>query len=279
MDDFGTSRTVHTVRFPNIIMAIKDIDVSKYYLGLNERKKIKERINEVADEVRNWLNPIIDLQELPYSYHANGTHNSIEQWMASESRSIYCFRGEYPYPSHLRKVNIVDNVNEIPNEAVVYMSNPFSSNGNYDNRYYDIKNPVILDIAYVGTTSTHSIRVTKNTEQVFWSASKPFGLGNYRTGYKFTRLKDSLQEQLKDTGYFNVLSVAILSNSLKIYSVTQLYNMLNDEYINICKRNDLIPSDSFLLATSLNKKYEHLKRENGHIRIPVGKILDRLNTI
>ena len=252
MDDFGTSRTVHTVRFPKISMAIQDIEVSKYYVGLNERKNIRDRINQVADEVRSWLNPIINLQELSYSYHVNGTHNSIEQWMASEIRPIYCFRGEYPYPSHLRKVNIVDNVNEIPNEAVVYMSNPFS---------------------------THSIRVTKNTEQVFWSASKPFGLGNYRTGYKFTRLKDSLQEQLKDTGYFNVLSVAILSNSLKIYSVTQLYNMLNDEYINICKRNDLIPSDSFLLATSVNKKYEHLKRENGHIRIPVGKILDRLNTI
>lgn len=279
MDNFGTSRTVHTVRHPSIISAIAELDVAAYYLSLNERRYIKEQVNQVSDKLRSWLLPIIDLSELPYSYHVNGTHNSIEQWLASETRPVYCLRGEYPYPAHLRKVNIVDTVGQIPADAVVYMSNPFSSTGNYDDRYYNIKNPVILDIAYVGTTAQHQIRLTKNTEQVFWSGSKPFGLGNFRTGYKFTRNKDVLQEQLKDTGYFNLLSVDILSIALATYSVTELNSKFGGQYSEICNRNKLTPSDSYLLAISSDSMHEHLRREDGNIRIPIGKLLDELNKI
>lgn len=277
MDNFGTSRTVYTVRHPEISAAIAKLNVADYYLSLDERKYIKERIDQVAIELRNWLSPVVDLTALPYSYHVNGTHNSIEQWMASETRPIYCLKGEYPYPSQLRQVYIVDTVAHIPNDAVVYMSNPFSSTGNYDTRYYDIKNPIILDIAYVGTTAAYQLVITPNTEQVFWSGSKPFGLGNFRTGYRFARNKDILQEQLKDTGYFNLLGIDILSTSLSPYSVTELHSKFYNQYVDICDRNNLTPSDSYLLASTTSDVCAHLKREDGTIRIPIGKLLAELN--
>jgi hypothetical protein len=276
MDNFGTSRTVHTVRHLKILNAMKDLHLNYYYLSLNERKIIKSKVDEVAEQVRSWLKDIIDLSELPYSYPVSGTHSSIEQWIASETRPIYCFKGEYPYLSHLRKINIIEMVEEIPTEAVVYMSNPFSSTGNYDDRYYSIKNPIILDIAYVGTTAKNTISLTANTEQVFWSASKPFGLGNFRAGYKFTRIKDSLQEQIKDTGYFNLVSIDVLSIAISSYSVTDLYEKFHNSYIDICVRNNLETSDSYLLASSKNPIHEYLKREDGNIRVPVGLILDQI---
>lgn len=279
MDNFGTSRTVHTVRHTQILNAIKDLNLSEYYLSLNERKIIKNKVEQVAVQVRDWLKDIIDLDALPYSYPVSGTHSSIEQWMASETRPIYCLKGEYPYPSHLRKINIVDLVEEIPTEAVVYMSNPFSSTGNYDNRYYSIKNATVLDIAYVGTTAKKVINLTENTEQVFWSPSKPFGLGNFRAGYKFTKIKDSLQEQIKDTGYFNLASIDILSIAMSFYSVTELHTKFYNSYTDICTRNNLEASDSFLLASSKNPIHEYFKREDGNIRIPVGLILDKINYI
>jgi hypothetical protein len=279
MDNFGTSRTVHTVRHPKILNAIKELNLDEYYLSLNERTIIKNKVNQVSQQVRNWLKDIIDLSELAYSYPVSGTHSSIEQWMAGETRPIYCLKGEYPYPANLRKINIVDTVAEIPSEAVVYMSNPFSSTGKYDDRYYSIKNPIILDIAYVGTTAKKIINLTKNTEQVFWSASKPFGLGNFRVGYKFTRIKDSLQEQLKDTGYFNLASIDILAIAISLYSVTELYEKFYDSYTDICIRNNLKASDSYLLALSNDPVHEYLKREDGNIRVPVGVIIDKINYI
>lgn len=275
MDDFGTSRTVHTVRHPEIFKKLKQLNVDDFYLSLNERSHIKKRINQVAVDLINWLKPVCDLSELKHYYHVNGTHNSIEQWMAGETRPICCLRGEYPYPSHLRKITIVDNVKDIPIDSVVYMSNPFSSNGNYDNRYSEITNPLVLDIAYVGTTKLVPFKITENTEQVFWSASKPFGLGNFRTGYRFSRKPDPLQDGLKDTGYFNLLGVELLSLAIGMFKVDELHELYNDRYTNICIRNNLIPSDSFLLASSLDTKYKHLMREDTNIRIPVGKILEK----
>lgn len=274
MDDFGNSRTVYMVRNNKILDWLSTVKVSDFYLSVSDRTKIKTRADATANLLKQWLEPIIDLSAFEGFYHSNGTHSSIEQWMASEQRPICCLRGEYPYPSKLRNITVVNSVEEIPDNAVVYMSNPFSANGNYDLRYEQIKNPVVLDIAYVGTTKQRSINITPNTEQVFWSASKPFGLGNFRTGYRFSRKKDLLQENIKDTGYYNLLGIEALNYAISNFTVTELFELYYTTYEKICTRNNLMTTDSFLLAISTDTKYNHLRREDGTVRISVGKILE-----
>lgn len=275
MYDFGQSRTVPSVRWRNIRTGLLDLYVHEHYLGMDDRKSIKKRIDDTAAATRKWLEPIVDLSALSYHYHTNGTHGAIEQWLAAETRQIACLRGEYPYPRHLRKsMKVVDSVADIPEGAVVYMSNPFSATGSWDARYDQISNPMVLDIAYVGTTKQHTLVLRDNVEQVFWSASKPFGLGHFRTGYKFTRYPDDLQEQLKDTGYFNVLSVEVLSMALQTFSATSRWETLHDRYKKICVDCGLNPSDTYLIATSTDAKFLHLAREDGTLRVPTGKVLE-----
>ncbi len=169
---------------------------------------------------------------------------------------------------------VVDSVGDIPDDAVVYMSNPFSATGRWDGRYDQIPNPMVLDIAYVGTTGPSKLVIHDNVEQVFWSASKPFGLGHFRTGYKFTRHRDDLQEQIKDTGYFNALSVEVLGAALLSFSVTSRWEKVIDRYEKICADCSLTPSDTYLIATSTDAKYMHLAREDGTMRVPIGKVLE-----
>lgn len=274
-DVFGKSRTVHTVRWTEVAEVLSSLNPSDFYASLHERRAIKSKIDSVAQEIRDWLAPAIDLSTFNHAYHVNGTHNSIEQWLATETRPIACLRGDYPYPRHLRaSILVVDTVSDIPADCVVYMSNPFSSTGKFDDRYAAIHNPVILDCAYIGTTLPNRILVTDNTEQVFWSASKPFGLGNYRTGYRFCRTADLFQDQLKDTGYFNVFGIELLHRCLQLFSVFGAYNTLETEYVNICKEYALLPSDSFLIAHSDAIEYNHFAREDGVKRIPTGRLLD-----
>jgi hypothetical protein len=276
MDNFGHSRTIHTVTWPEIAKSIEELLVKDYYVGLRHRTRICARINEVAEQTREWLRPVIDLDSLAHAYHVNGTHNSIEQWLATESRSICCLRGEYTYPLHLRPdIQVVDDVVSIPKDCVVYMSNPFSATGLYDERYDLIQNRIVLDIAYVGTTGPAHIRIRDNVEQVFWSGSKPFGLGNFRSGYRFSRKPDSLQEQLKTTGYFNWLSIEILNRAMLSLNVFAGWQRLESDYLTICRRNFLEASDSYLIAISKSLDHLRFKREDGTLRIPAGLILDR----
>lgn len=275
MYDFGQSRTIPAVRWRIVRAMLEPLRPDDYYLGMGDRGANKTKVDDVAAKVRKWLEPITDLSCLPHHYHTNGTHGAIEQWLSSETRTVCCLSGEYPYPRHLRRdMVVVDSINDIPPGSVVYMSNPFSATGRWDARYDLIANPMVLDIAYVGTTGPGKLRIRDNVEQVFWSASKPFGLGHFRTGYKFTRTRDELQEQIKDTGYFNMLSVEVLSIALQTFGVTSRWETVLDRYLKICADCHLSASDTYLIATSADANHLHFAREDGTLRVPTGKVLE-----
>lgn len=277
MYDFGASRTIPSVRWRAVLSNLDKLEnYSHYYRGLDDRSEIKKKVDDTADLTRAWLRPIVNLDDLPFHYHVNGIHGAIDQWLAAETRLVCCLSGEYPYPRHLRKsVLVVDRVEDIPFGAVVYMSNPFSATGKWDPRYDAIwHNRIVLDLAYVGTTAKYNLVLKENVEQVFWSPSKTFGLGHFRTGYRFCRTRDDLAEQIKDTGYFNVLSVDVLRMALQTFDVTSRWNHVSWRYCKICVDCDLEPSDTYLIATSKDAKYLHLAREDGTLRIPIGKVLE-----
>jgi hypothetical protein len=277
MDDFGKAKSVHMIRWPVIRDQITNLCASSYYGGLYQRDEIHSDIVTVSNMVRDWLGNVIDLSPFQFSYPVNGIHNSIEQWLSTETRPIYCFRGEYPYAMSLTdRITVVDDVVEIPNGSVVYMSNPFSSTGMYDNRYYNITAPVILDLAYVGTTASFKIDITPNTEQVFWSGSKCFGLSCFRMGYRFTKKPEPMQEILKTVGYTNWQGVNILKLALESYGPFDTHALVKPHYDSIIMRNSLVASDSYLLGLSKDKKHEIFAREDGVFRVPVGRILDKI---
>jgi hypothetical protein len=278
VDDFGSLKSVHMIQWPTIKNKIDTLSLSDHYAGLHQRMDINQDVIDTAAQLRQWLSPIVDLSGFPHAYHVNGTHSSIERWLAGERRVIYCLKGEYPYAAALTdRIITVDSIDQISTDAVVYMSNPFSSSGKYDDRYQLIKNPVILDIAYVGTTDNYRFDITPNTEQVFWSASKCFGLGCFRTGYRFTRVSDPMQDILAKVGYTNWLGVNLLRLALNTYGPFDTWQLLKDHYHNILVRNNMDSSHSYLLGLSCDQR-QHAKfaREDGTLRVPVGRVLDRL---
>lgn len=277
MDNFGNSKAIHTVRLPAVQAMLKQLSAEQYYGSLDNRTEIKQSIIDLGNLIKDWLKPVIDCSDFTYVYHSNGTHASIEQWLLKETRPIYCFRGEYTYPLHLRdNITVIDTVDQLPDNAVVYMSMPFSATGKYDDRYVQVPNPVILDLAYVGTTHLHKIEITPNTEQIFWSGSKAFAIGHYRTGVRFTKTPDATQEHINSVGYVNWLGLDVLSKCVDMYSVLDLYNMFEDTYYRICLNNNLQKSDTFLIAHGTEHKYNWLAREDGTLRVPTGLILDKM---
>ena len=276
MDDFGSHKSVHMIRWPRIRDGLEKLLAADHYGGLFQRDQISEDIKRTAQLTREWLSPVVDLTAFPYCYHVNGTHNSIERWLASETRPIYVLTGEYPYAQSLRPdIHVVSDSDQIPQGAVAYISNPFSSTGNYDPRYHQIRVPVILDLAYVGTTAPHCFAITPNTEQVFWSGSKTFGLGCFRTGYRFTKTRDPMQDILANVGYANWLSVHTLAMALRTYGPFDTHQLVAEIYDKIIRDNDLLSSHSYLLGLGQDvARYGVFAREDGQLRVPVGRVLD-----
>lgn len=275
MDNFGNSRTVHTIVWQEVSDLFNQLHAQEHINFIQNKHNNKQKFAECVSAVKEWLMPIVDLDKFKNVYPTNGTHSALDIWLARETRPVYCLEGEYTYiTARNSKVSVVPTVYDIPAGAVVYLSNPFSATGSYDDRYFEITNPIVLDISYIGTTKPYNLVLTPNVESVYWSVSKPFGLGSMRTGFEFHKNEKFVQRNLLDAGYFNSFGVEIITQCVKLFGVTEKYTQYQTQYEKICNDNDLICGDSLLLATSQSAEWDHFKRENGINRLPVAKILE-----
>lgn len=198
-----------------------------------------------------WLKPVIDLSDF-YVYPINGITEGLNYWMGNESRSIIRDPGDYEW------VDTSTGTHEVK-----YISVPNSIDGNFKEIPIDI--PVVLDIAYVGTTAIQKIPVTPNIEKVFFSLSKPFGLRNIRTGWYFTRKPDIKLHRLHiKANYYNYVAHNIAELVISQFSVDYVYNKFVNKQKNICNQYNLIPSDTVWLAISSSDNYYMYRRHESH---------------
>ena len=113
----------------------------------------------------------------------------------------------------------------------------------------------------MGSTQVQKIDLPKNTEFVFYSFSKPFGVRNIRTGWIFTRQPDTRLQALTHSAkyynyYANSVSEAIIAN----FDIDYVYQQLRFTQELVCARYGFEPSDSVWLAQTTDKRYEKFVR-------------------
>ena len=113
--------------------------------------------------IREYLNPLINLDELKWAYPSNGIHESID-WMCNRLPSYQVFEGEYRYPTFIKRpINVAKTIDDILPNIPLYMSNPFSATGNFDSRYHEVCDrydiPIYLDLAFVGSTGPFKLKL------------------------------------------------------------------------------------------------------------------------
>jgi len=275
-ESFGNSKAIHSP----VDFGIKkqlDCQYGSYIESTNENtgtssEKRRNRWNVCAEQVKKFLSPVINLEDYKWMYPTNGIHDSIDMMCAS-LEEYQVFIGDYRYPTFVKRpIHVANNVNDLLPSVPLYMSNPFSANGNYDKRYDEVINgdkniDVYLDLAFIGTTGPLKINVNKKVRQIFWSVSKPYGLGLLRAGIRFSRREEILQRELQGVGYFNhaiidVFKAVTLQSS--VFSKKEEYNLMQNA---ICKQFDLTPSDSYLLGTTKDNTWDRMKRDTGINRV------------
>ena len=123
--------------------------------------------------------------------------------------------------------------------------------------------PTAVDLAYVGSTKVKRIELPKNTEYVFYSLSKPFGVRNVRTGWIFTRQPDERLDALTHSAkYYNYYANSVAEKIISHFDIDYVYNKLSKKQKDVCNEYNFVPSDSVWLATTDSPAYDKFKRGN-----------------
>ena len=257
------SRWVQSPVWPEVEKLLKKIKISDtYYLRGNN--KASGELKSVIELHREWVKSIIDLSEFPHAYVTSGATEAINHWRMTDKRPWQYFKGDYQWPQIISK-----NGNEnkyLNSKEVLYVSNPACSTGNFVS-LKNINNPVILDCAYITATAIKKITVPKNTEQVMFSFSKGFGLIGQRCGLVYTKEPHPTLEPLNSVECFNYASSKIMEAMMDNFTVDEMYNKYKGIQKEVCDKYDLIPSDTYFVATSTDPFYKKLRRNENTARL------------
>ena len=163
-------------------------------------------------------------------------------------------------------------VDEIQPDKLLYISNPACATGNIIS-LDKVDNPVILDCAYVGSTGIHRIDPPINTEQIWFSFSKGWGLIGQRSGLVFSKRPHRSLNIMKRVEAWNYTSVEICLAIIANYDIDTVYNEYKQKQLQVCTDMKLTPSDCFFIANSTDNKYEQRRRTGEIARLDLSKLL------
>tara|TARA_Y100000590_G_scaffold402163_1_gene487660 strand:+ start:3553 stop:4470 length:918 start_codon:yes stop_codon:yes gene_type:complete len=285
-ESFGKSKAIHSPVDLDIKKALT-YQYGSYVESTNENtgtssEKRRDKWNVCAEQVRKFLSPVIDTSEYKWAYPTNGIHESIDA-MCNWVDEYQIFKGEYRYSSFVKTPkHIATTPEDLIDGVPLYMSNPFSATGCFDERYEEVINSdldidIYLDLAFIGTTGPHKIPVNKKVKQIFWSVSKPYGLGLLRAGIRFSRREELIQRELQGVGYFNHAIIDVFKAVTLNSSVFDKKEMYRQKQEAICSQFNLIPSDSYLLGTTFDSAWDRFKRESGVNRVCLTPAYESMN--
>lgn len=233
-------------------------------------------LDEAEQTHREWVKDIVDLSDFKYCYFVNGATDAIHHWRMTDNREWQklCY-GEYNYPDSLGTDGTVTCdvpgqymdadthrsgiPGKIDSDKPLYISIPSAADGNiFDPGKIDA--PVILDCTYVGTTSIQKIKVPRNTEQTFFSFTKPFGLVGQRLGLVYTKEPHKSLHPLKQFENWNYSGVRTIQMLMEKFAVDEMWNRFKDKQNSICRKYNFKPSDVFFLATTKDLYYKRRRR-------------------
>lgn len=204
------------------------------------------------------LNSIKGLESFPRRDLINGTTQTFDEaYMKYAHRRLRLFRGEYRY--HTRCVPSWQFIEDEPlaiNDYVI-VSAPFCSTGDVHPQMLELLEtcsrlhiPVILDCAYFGTCADFHLDVNHPAiESVSFSLSKGTGMGDVRSGIRFSHLNDNFpicqQNNYNHTVLFAAKVGLYMMQTFSPDFIPERYQSVQKA---VCKKLEITPTKCMHLA-------------------------------
>lgn len=235
------------------------------------------------------LNTLVGIEKYPYCCYSNGTTESFDKfYLANSKRRFRCFKGEYLYHElswrdRFAWSYIEDDQLDI-NDAVI-ISFPFADTGNEHISYKSLmaeceeKNiPVLVDLAYYTISSGMTIDLNFDCiTDITFSLSKTFPVSHARIGIRLSKVDndDSLFVYQKNR-YTNRLGAHLGLTLINNFESDYIVNRYKDRQIDICKKLNVIPSNTVLFGIG-NEQWQEYNRGTATNRLSFHRILHEQN--
>lgn len=229
-----------------------------------------EVTEEYISTIKQWImstsnNVLSNLTRFEYSDVTVGTTQSFDEaYLRYCNRQLRVFSNEYGY--HKRSVNCkfldADGV-YVPldiNDWVI-VSLPFSGNGYISDMYSILlkdaeeKNvPVLIDCAWFGTCAGVDINLlSPSIQEVTFSLSKGIGLGNMRTGIRFSNYTTGYIRQQNEYTHLVKSNMQLGIWQMNKFSPDYISNKYQKAYTAMCVELGMKPTKCMHVAFYNNK--------------------------
>ncbi len=194
------SKKTHAVYDYEFIKKLKSIPWSDWMMSPHGVRCQQDYLSFYEQWIKlSQLNKIHGLDRFTQKHIINGTTQSFDEaFFRYKNRRLRFFRGEYAY--HRRVVSHWAYLEDCPleKEDYIIISAPFCTTGEVHPLYSSIMDvathmnvPVLIDCAYFGTCENLDLNLNYPCiESVSFSLSKGLGLGDIRSGIRFSHFDD-----------------------------------------------------------------------------------------
>jgi len=215
-----------------------------------------EVYDEYVDLFSNWIlstenNTIKNLERFNFKDVTVGTTQAFDEaYLRYSKQRLRVFSKEYGY--HRRSVKIMpldqnDKYVPLEQDDWVIVSLPFSGNGSISKMYNTMikdaeeKNiPILLDCAWFGTCNNITFDFSSPAiKEVAFSLSKGIGLGNMRTGLRFSNYEDGYIRQQNEYQHLVKSNMQIGIWQMNKFSPDYINNKYKGAYDKMCTLLDL----------------------------------------
>ena len=240
---------------------------------------------------RQWLSDsgcLPGLDQFEYAVYSNGTSEAFDAfYLRHRHRQFRVHPAEYSYHKiAFTRMDLewspLDSYVLSANDAVI-ISAPFANTGDWpqDDYMYDLRRrcnelhiPVLIDMAYMGTTGPFSFDLTEwdCVEDVVFSLSKVFPVAHYRIGMRLSKLDyDDGMFVYHKANYTNRFGAWLGQQLLDRYAYDWLWNKYKTQQAFHCALLEIEPSNSVLFGVDSHGKWPEYDRGGSVNRMFLGR--------
>lgn len=228
------------------------------------------------------LNHIAGLERFRERHLINGTTQTFDEaYMKYRGKRLRLFRGEYAY--HHRVFGAAVFLDDSPLESgdFVIVSAPFSATGGLHPGFYSLLDeagrlgvPVIVDCAYFGTCTDFHLNVDHPAiESVSFSLTKGLGLGDVRSGIRFSNIDDQNPICQHNKYDHTVLAAARIGlYMMKKFSPDHIPLRYREIQLAVCRDLEIDPSPCMHLALG-GEEWAHFRYDGKYNTLGIRELI------